>query len=141
MRANGLKILGMKPLETSKTFRVQTWKYLKYFFDVRAFKVYLLSLTGTKEQNCFESKKFVNSPIYWSPQSCRKYLLLTKLFDEIEAECLCFAFFIDIGDSSHQWTQNDLGMIFEEINLKSKSIGNQFLVFQLLNDTPDFLSW
>ena len=58
--------------------------------------------------------------------------MLTKLFDEIEAECLCFAFFIDIGDSSHQWTQNDLGMIFEEINLKSKSIGNQFLVFQLL---------
>ena len=65
-------------------------------------------------------KPFSSSKNLSIRRSCRKYLLLTKLFDEIEAECLCFAFFIDIGDSSHQWTQNDLGMIFEEINLKSK---------------------
>ena len=68
--------------------------------------------------------------LYFFRRSCRKYLLLTKLFDEIEAECLCFAFFIDIGDSSHQWTQNDLGMIFEEINLKRKLISNQTSVHQ-----------
>ena len=55
---------------------------------------------------------------------------------------MSFAFFIDIGDSSHQWTQNDLGMIFEEINLKSKfshlSLVNQ--EYQLRNYYKHFIN-
>lgn len=43
---------------------------------------------------------------------------LTMFFDQLKRECSVVPLIVNIRYSSHKWAQNNLSVIFEEINLK-----------------------
>ncbi len=52
----------------------------------------------------------------------------TKLLDELEAVCPSLPQFVDVGDATEQRTEDDLGVVLEEIDLKKKT-RNKFVPY------------
>ena len=79
-------------------------------------------------------------------QTARQLLGATIVLNEAELEGVEFALFINVGDSSHQGTQDDLGVVLEEVDLepkRSKSKGMLatmgFPIWPILDSTEQML--
>ena len=58
-------------------------------------------------------------------ETCEHLLGTAVLFNKWKFECSVVALFVDVCDSTHDWTNNDLGVVVKEVDLKNRHKENQ----------------